>query len=137
MPFSKLDKFNCPEVIDNNNDAFSFYMPELKNYIIVYNDDKPLPRIRFTLMHEIGHISLGHKGESDLARRMADYYAGYALAPSPLIEKYTSEKIYKMVSVFDISAECADVCCYRYQNWKQYAGKHLKDYEIRLINLFR
>ena len=41
-PFSKFDNFNRPEVIDDNNDAFSFYVPELKTHIIVYNDDKPL-----------------------------------------------------------------------------------------------
>lgn len=136
-PFSKFDNSNRPEVIDDNNDAFSFYVPELKTHIIVYNDDKPLPRIRFTLMHEVGHIDLGHKGESDLARRMADYYAGYALAPSPLIGTYASEETYDIISAFWVSSECADVCSYRYQNWKQYGGRYLKDYEIRLINLFK
>lgn len=137
IPFSKFDNFNRPKVIDDNNDAFSFYAPELKTNIIVYNDDKPLSRIRFTLMHEVGHIDLGHKGESDLARRMADYYAGYALAPSPLIGKFASEEIHDIISTFGVSSECADICSCRYQNWKQYGGRCLKDYEIQLINIFQ
>lgn len=135
-PFSKFDSATNPDIINDNIDAFSFYAPELKTYIIVYNDNKPLLRIRFTLMHEIGHIDLGHKGESDLARRMADYYAGYALAPSPLIALYSSADPSHIGSTFWVSSECSDVCSCRYQNWGQYSGKHLKDYEVRLINLF-
>ncbi len=87
-------------------------------------------------MHEVGHIDLGHKCESDLARKMADYYAGYALAPSPLIEKYASKNSLNISSTFWVSLECADVCALRYQNWKLYGGRYLKDYEIDLINLF-
>ena len=137
VPFSKVDGSDRPEAMDDNKDAFSFYSPELKTYVIVYNDDKPLSRIRFTLMHEVGHIDLDHKSESDLARKMADYYAGYSLAPSPLIGAYASEEIYDIISTFWVSSECAEVCSCRYLNWKQYGGRYLKDYEIRLINLFK
>lgn len=137
IPFSKFNNGNRPECVSDDNDAFSFFAPNLETYIIVYNDNKPLPRIRFTLMHELGHIELGHKGESNLARRMADYYAGYALAPSPLIDIYASEEIPDIVSVFWVSNECADICSSRYQKWRQYCGKSLKDYEIRLVNLFK
>ena len=109
----------------------------IQTHLIIYNDEKPLPRIRFTLMHELGHIDLGHKGESDLARREADAYAGYALAPSPLISKYASEDIFDIMSTFWVSGECADIRSFSYVNWKQYGGRYLKDYEIRLINLFK
>ena len=137
LPFSKFNSFNYPDVMDDNNDAFSFYSPELKTYIIVYNDNKPLQRIRFTLMHELGHIDLGHKGESELARKMADYYAGYALAPSPLIGFFASDEIFDIISTFWVSLECAEVCSLRYKNWKQFGGRHYKDYELQLLNLFR
>lgn len=136
IPFSKFKPYNRTNCIDEDNDAFSFYDPKTKTQIIVYNDEKPLNRIRFTLMHEVGHIELGHKCESDLARKMADYYAGYALAPSPLIGKYASENNFDISSKFWVSSECAEVCSRRYQNWKQHCKKNLKDYEIRLINLF-
>ncbi len=138
IPFTKLNKANPLEcLLDKNNDAFSFYVPALKNYVIVYNDEKPFTRIRFTLMHEIGHIDLGHKGESDLAKKMADYYAGYALAPSPLIGRFASVNLSEIISTFQVSLDCAAVCSSRYQNWIQYGGRELKDYEVRLINLFQ
>ncbi len=138
IPFSKLNNVNSQRgILDDNNDAFSFYSLEHKTYVIVYNDDKPLNRIRFTLMHEVGHIDLGHKGESELARKMADCYAGYALAPSPLIWTHASEKIPDIIAVFWVSPDCANVCSRRYLNWLEYGGMQLKDYEIRLINLFQ
>lgn len=138
IPFSKFSNSDCQEgVLDDDNDAFSFYSPERKTYIIVYNDSKPLNRIRFTLMHEVGHIDLGHKCESELARKMADYYAGYALAPSPLIDIYSSWEIVDIISTFWVSRECANVCSCRYLNWLNYGGQQLKGYEIRLINLFQ
>ncbi len=136
VPFSKFGQDSRPDCIDENNDAFSFYVPELKNYVIVYNDNKSLPRIRFTLMHELGHIDLGHKGESDLSKKMADYYAGYALAPSPLIGKNIFDNTFEITSFFWISMECADACLHRYQNWQLYGGRDLKDYEIKLLSLF-
>lgn len=137
VPFSKVDRKKYLDCIDENDDAFSFYAPELKTNIIVYNDNKSLYRIRFTLMHEVGHIDLGHKGESELAKKMADYYAGYSLAPSPLIGKFASVNSFDIASTFSVSLECADVCSCRYLNWQLYGGKHLKDYEIKLINLFK
>lgn len=137
VPFSRFEKGTCPECVNENNDAFSFYYPQIKTYIIVYNDDKPLRRIRFTLMHEIGHIDLGHKGESELARKMADYYAAYALAPSPLIGEFASEERADIVATFEVSLDCADRCSKRYLNWQQYSGRYLKDYEIEMISLFR
>ena len=137
IPFSKFGIEACPELVNDDNDAFSFYSPEYKTHLIIYNDEKPLQRIRFTLMHELGHIDLGHKGESDLARREADAYAGYALAPSPLISKYASEDAFEIMSAFWVSRECADVRSYSYTNWKQYGGRYLKDYEIVLVNLFK
>ena len=42
-------------------------------------------RIRFTIMHEIGHIVLDHTEHSDLAESEANFFAKYALAPPPLV----------------------------------------------------
>ena len=88
-------------------------------------------------MHEIGHIGLGHRSESDLARREADYFAGYALAPSPLIGEYASAGLHEVSSKFWVSLECAEICYSRYSNWVQFGDNHLKDYEIILLNLIK
>lgn len=136
VPFSKLQNTLLSGKDSDKHDALSFFSPELQRYVIAYNDEKPLPRLRFTLMHEIAHIDLEHRCESDLARRMADYYAGYALAPSPLIGLFTSGSKTEIQSKFSVSKECAEVSQNRYYKWSVYGGSNYKDYEITLLNLF-
>ena len=42
---------------------------------IYYNDKKDAGRIRFTILHEIGHFVLGHLQQSDLAESEANFFA--------------------------------------------------------------
>ena len=137
IPFSRLSFNAFISVMDGKNEAFSFFSPEIKNYVIIYDDDKSLQRIRFTLMHEIGHIVLGHRCESDLARKEADYFAGYALAPSPAIAEYTNSEVQEIVSKFWVSPECAEICKLRCSNWLRYGGAYLRDYERDLLGIIR
>lgn len=126
--------------IDNSSDdedAFSQFYPPINTYVIVYNVNKSFDRVRFTLMHEIGHIDMGHKGESKLAKKIADYYAGYALAPSPLIHKFANENVDIIRKVFYISPQCAQVRSDRYKNWLKYGKPTYKDYERVLLSLIK
>ena len=116
-------------------DGINYFDPELQTFVIYYDDSQKRERIRFTLMHEIGHIDLGHKEESELARQMANYYAAYALAPSPLIYTSGCEDFMDVADYFDISWTCADNCLQRTVNWYHYSGK-IKPYESELLNLF-
>ena len=118
-----------------NLDATSFYDPNLKTFVICYDDTQSIERIRFTLMHEVGHITLGHREESDLAKKMADYFAAYSLAPSPIIMRYHCEDYLEVAETFVISTECAYFTFERYNNWYEYSGR-IKDYEKSLIKLF-
>lgn len=135
-PFSHLDRSTYINFIQNNIDGISHYDPDAKTFVIYYDDTQGLQRVRFTIMHEIGHIEMGHKQESELARKIADYYAAYALAPSPLIDHYECEDYMDIVNKFDISQPCADICFQRYTNWLKYDG-NLKKYEISLLDLFQ
>ena len=53
--------------------------------IIAYNDEKPIARIRFSLMHELGHIVLGHDNTCQDQEDEADYFASCILAPRIMI----------------------------------------------------
>ena len=116
-------------------DATSFYDPDLNTFVIYYDETQSIERIRFTLMHEVGHITLGHREESDLAKKMADYFAAYSLAPSPIIMKYDCEDYLEVAERFVISNECADYSFQRYKNWIEYGGR-ISAYEKALIALF-
>ena len=54
-----LDEYNQGHIPLKIKDAKCFYYPE-RAYLIVYNNQKPATRIRFSLAHELGHIVLGH-----------------------------------------------------------------------------
>lgn len=136
IPFSMLGEDFCSRILQRGNDAFSFRNPQDGNFIIAYDDDKTLLRIRFTLMHELGHIELGHNGESELARKMADYYAGYALAPTPLIYKYDCKNIQSIMATFQVSKPCAEARWDRYSNWSSYYDAPTKRHEKEILKMF-
>lgn len=120
---------------ENPRDGYSFYNPSLSTSVIWINDidcdyEK---REDFTIMHEIGHIRLGHKQESDLAKKMANYYAAYALVPSPLYWHFKCKNSKNIVKKFEVSEECAIICFERCEKWKKYSGK-VKPYEQDLID---
>lgn len=135
VSFSKINYDNCLQ-LNGRSDAFSFFNPQQDNYFIVYDDECDKNRLRFTLLHEIAHIDLGHNGESDLAKCMADYFAGYALAPYPIIEKYDCGDVDLISKFFSVSKSCASVCCSYYYKWKR-ENKELKGYEKTFMSLIK
>lgn len=107
QPYSHLNKEACALLKSKEQNGMSYFDPSLQTHIICYDDEQCVERQRFTVMHEIGHIDMGHKHGSQLAEAMANHYAGYALAPSPLIQKYNCEDFDDISAVFNISVECA------------------------------
>ena len=100
-------------------DGLSYFDVTQNRYVILVNDIgvKYEERNRFTVMHEIGHIRLGHKTNSLLAEMMANHYAAYALAPSVLIDYYDCDDFVDVMNIFEVSDICAYHCFRRYCNW--------------------
>lgn len=134
--YSSLPYSRQIELRQKERDAISYYDPELKTFVIWYDDSFGLLRVRFTLMHELGHIILGHKQESELAKKIADYFAAYSLVPSPLMQVFHCEDYIDVANQFDVSVDCADYCFQRYVNWCIFSQKN-KPYEIQLMNIFK
>ena len=134
--YSSLSRKVLIELKTKEQEGVSHYDPELGTFVIYYDDTITYSRIRFTIMHEIGHILLGHREESVLAKRMADYFAAYSLAPSPLMDLFNCEDYIDVSDKFDVSPECADNCFDRFTNWTYYGGK-IKPYEVELLDLFQ
>lgn len=107
-----------------------------EGYLIYYDDSHPKVRQRFTVMHEIGHIVLGHKESSECAEKCANYFAAYALAPTPMIWKLKCEDYLYVAKRFWISKESADISFWRYILWID-LPIGLKSYEKELIDLFK
>lgn len=101
---------------------------------IYYDNVQSERRQRFTIMHEIGHIKLGHKEDSEYAEKCANRFASYALAPSSLIEKFGCEDVEDIAEKFHVSTECAVVAFDRYQRWVNYSYG-IRPYEANLNNM--
>ncbi|MBQ5562683.1 MAG: ImmA/IrrE family metallo-endopeptidase [Clostridia bacterium] len=122
--FSK-DGF-CMEIEENGQSVF----------YIFYDDSMYDRRIRFTIMHEIGHIVLDHTEHSDLAESEANFFAKYALAPPPLVHKYKPEDYCELAEIFQLSQEFAMNAMKFYHRWLRYGPRNYLDYEIVLLDLF-
>ena len=100
------------ELIDYSDDAYSFYNSKKREYVIVYNDAIESARVNFTIMHELGHIQLGHekrKLSDEEKEAEADTFAQKALAPVGVILKLGLKTDVQISSVFHISLPCARV----------------------------
>lgn len=86
--------------------------------IIAYNDRMSHPRINFSIMHEIGHIRLGHRESSSLAEMEANYFAQEALRPSELLEILNITNAQTIQNLFHISKTAAEYRLKNLQNKK-------------------
>lgn len=112
-------------VFVNNGKATIYYNPEMK-----------YERVQNTIMHEIGHIVLGHTEDSELAEAEVKFFAKYALAPPVLMEKYNVTDIVDILMHFDISMEAAYYALKYYQKWRKKHKDTYTDYELRLLMQF-
>lgn len=53
--------------------------------LLLYNDQAPAARRRFTVAHEIGHYLLGHTSQSQKHEAEANYFASVLLMPDALL----------------------------------------------------
>lgn len=100
--------------IHYSDDAFKF------KDTIIYNDQKPDGRIRFTLMHELGHFILDHACETNRAEREANLFASQMLAPRMAIHYSGCMCASDVLQKFKLSAAAAKYAFQDYISW--YSG---------------
>ena len=129
-------------------DARCYYYPG-KAYLIIYDENKPTSRIRFSLAHELGHIVLGHlddeltgldRGGIGDARYYfwegeANTFAGNFLAPPILIQEKLQGKTFDtqiVASLFGLSKE--SVRDYRLNDYQKWLGTNPSLYEKKILS---
>lgn len=124
-PVSDVIERFCPE-------AFVFWSAQKNNFVICYNSDYPSPVIRWTLMHEISHIVLGHiSSEVPSLNRVrseqrsifeieAQGFARRVLCPSIVLHDCNATEPYEIMYLCGISHEAA-----------VYRSQYIKELELR------
>ena len=145
MPYSKLTAYELNKLQNKYNaiskDGFLFWgkkRGKLRGFI--YYDDFLNPqRVRFTIMHEIGHYLLKHYEISDLAEAEANFFAKFLLAPPILVHLIKPTDYMEIAETFDVSHEFAYNAFVYYQKWLNTKRRNnkIEDYESSLYLKFK
>lgn len=116
--------FSYKELRDRNPELYSLSLGYSEDAfragaskIVAYNPDRPHGRIRFSLMHELGHHVLNHTGVSDQNEKEANAFASYILAPRMAIHYSRCKNANDVARLFDMSFEAADNAFIDYRRW--------------------
>jgi len=138
IPYSGFDIGNQMKFIKYDEDGFNIINPK-NNRIEIYYNDRIIPkrRIKFTLPHEIGHISLGHNcklgNETSQQKREADLFANEFYCPQAFMIYYNLRTKSDLMSAFDITEGYAEILLDKFSQRK---NKCLSGNEKRLIKVF-
>ena len=134
IPYSAKDESTRKKMQNFSPDGFC----AMNNGIwhIFYNDEvKKYERINNTILHEIGHIVLGHTEYSEVAEKEAKFFAKYALVPPILVERLGIKSFERIIDAFGVSYEAAYYAWDYYLKWSSGNTEHSK-YELRMLKLF-
>lgn len=112
--------------ISYSDDAFA----DKVNYIVGYNERANAQRIRFSLMHELGHYKLGHIGHCIQYENEADTFASHILAPRSMFKALKCSNAVDVHNAFNISYAAAN------RAWLNYRSVPLTDSDERIYELF-
>ena len=91
-------------------------------YVIWYNNCNPTARVRWTIMHELGHIFLGHMEEGNdvafngAADRETDAWAAAVLCPLPVVHLCDVASPQELARLTGLSTQAAR---YNYEKLQQ------------------
>ena len=142
-PYSRLIDEGKKVALNTSEDGFALLRHEgeapfvEKKWYVFYNDEKLPERIKFTIMHEIGHIVREHTEGSDLAEAEANFFAKYSLAPPPLVHRISPDDYFDIAEAFDISVEYASYAMDYYKKWLKFGERDYTNVEIDLLKQFQ
>lgn len=105
--------------------------------LIAYNDRKPKTRIRFSLMHELGHHVLKHKNDTSENENEANFFANNILAPRLAIYYAKIKSDDEAAKLFNISSSVVRYAASDFSKWCNdicHTGMH--DYDRKLYSHF-
>ena len=126
VPYGRLSKDKRNACMKISPDAFCM------NETIFYNDFNIYTRIRFSVMHELGHILMNHAANDPDKEREADLFASWMLSPRVdliLCKKLTNAEVARR---YDVSIKAAEVIIEDYKKWQSRSRLHMYTAELEL-----
>lgn len=112
IPYSRLARSKRQACRKISEDAFT------AGGAIYYNDTEDFyTRIRFSLMHELGHLLLGHTAEDPFREQEADTFASWMLVPRVDLELCHKIEVSEVAERYDISLTAARYIVNTYDTW--------------------
>lgn len=132
-----LEKINA--CFEASEDGFTLQYMQGKDYIcrIYYNGDMDENRIRFTIMHEIGHIFANHKEGNEVEEVEANFISSYVLAPPCIIYEKNVEDCFDLADKFKVSYSMAYYHFKKYNKWLRYWRNSCNEYEDKILSLYK
>jgi hypothetical protein len=106
------------------------------NRIIAYDETKSPFRIRFSIMHELGHIMLGHSKECSQNEHQANFFASNILAPRMAIHFAQCRDENDVSSCFQISREAGSYAFQNYRLWRDSVSRDVSDIDEAMYHHF-
>lgn len=115
--------------LTHSDSGICFVMPENGRVLILYNDELPRTRARFTIAHELGHAMLCHHEQSDysLCEREANHFAQTLLMPVPVLAEYGVTSTDEIIELCAVSQAAASIAWRHLTAYRQreYSGGQL------------
>lgn len=113
--------------VNKSSSGATNYDKKSGRFLILYNADMNDGRVRWTLIHEIGHIYLEHiemmqsgtDYDYEEFETEADFFTWNLLAPLPLIHEMGAVSSDDVKRLFGLSSSAASIQYNRYLQWKK------------------
>lgn len=138
LPYRYLPNEALLETMLASNDAItaSNHWLDPSHTMILYNDEMPLLRQRFSIAHELGHQVLDLPNGNASNEVYVNKFASYFLAPIPIVLRDSAAQAQAVHRDFRVSMECAAIVAERALQLKL-SERPPKDYESRLLESCR
>ncbi|EFC98051.1 putative toxin-antitoxin system, toxin component [Hungatella hathewayi DSM 13479] len=130
MSYSELKEINTELYVicqSCTEDAFTY------EKIIAYNEKNTLERIRFSLMHELGHFIMNLPSTDKSFEDLADYFASNILVPRATVWHMRSDSVRGICRTYGVSCMAANRI---YEDYKMCHLSECKEINQEIHNWF-
>lgn len=137
VKYSSLDRLKYTLIKDVYHQNDGLTIKNNNSYYIFYNDKHAETRIRFTLAHEIDHITDTIHSDEKYKEKIADHFARSLLIPNCVLIYENYNDPYKVANDFNVSISAATNALNSALKWKNHPKFKFSEKEIEYLHLYK